>query len=76
MKTAGSQTVSHIWQLVHLRHYFGQDLASKTICQANPEANLPKQNSHTAGDRHALTTTPQAARYVRKPLAAWPPDRS
>jgi hypothetical protein len=68
MKTAGSQTVSHIWQLAHLRHYFGQDLASKTICQANPEANLTKQNSHTADDRHALTKTASVGAVCSKPV--------
>jgi hypothetical protein len=60
VKTTGSNTVSHIWQLAHLKHYFGQDLASKTICQANPGANVDTQNSRTAGDRHALTKTPSA----------------
>jgi len=68
MKTAGSQTVSHIWQLAHLKHYFGQDLASKTFCQANPEAKLDTQNSHTADDCHALTKTPSAGEVRSEPL--------
>lgn len=68
MKTTGSNTVSHIWQLAHLKHYFGQDLDSKTICQANPEANLDTQNSHTAGDHHALTKNPSAAKVCSEPL--------
>ena len=68
MKTAGSQTVSHIWQLAHLKHYFGQDLASKTICQANPEAELDTQNSHMARDRHALTKAPSAGETHSDPL--------
>ena len=68
MKTAGSQRVSHIWQLAHLKHYFGQDLASKTICQANLDANLDTQSSHMAGDRYALTKTPSAGEVCSEPL--------
>lgn len=68
MKTAGSQTVSHIWQFAHLKHYFGQDLASKTICQGNPKATLDRQNSHTAGDHHALTKNPSADKVGSEPV--------
>jgi hypothetical protein len=31
MKTGDSEAISHIWQLAHLKHYFGRDLAIKSI---------------------------------------------
>ena len=37
MKTRDPETISFIWQLAHLKHYFGYDRAMSSMRHHNPE---------------------------------------
>jgi hypothetical protein len=53
MKTSDSKTISHIWQLAHLRHYFGHDLATNSIDPENAQLIIDRKGSSTANECEA-----------------------
>ena len=58
MKTGDSETVSHLWQFAHLKHYFGHDRAAKSFYLGNVQSIADRRNGLTTSDRDPSTKHP------------------
>jgi hypothetical protein len=67
MKTGDSKAISHIWQLAHLKHYFGLDLATKSLDLSHAPSIVDQQNFPTE-DGGAFPKRPSVAEVCSKPL--------
>ncbi|HEY1527923.1 MAG TPA: hypothetical protein VGH51_16955 [Candidatus Angelobacter sp.] len=63
MKTSDAKTVSHIWQLAHLKHYFGHEVAIKRLGHDNDIQDAPKEDAPDC-----LPKRPSAADAHEEPL--------
>jgi len=68
MKSSKSEAISHIWQLAHLKHYFGLDLATKSVDLSYPSLIAEKQDSHTEGGDAFSMKRASVAEVCSKPL--------
>jgi hypothetical protein len=68
MKAGDSKAISHIWQLAHLKHYFGLDLATKSVDLSHAPSSVDQQNFPTEDGGAFSTKRPSVAEICSKPL--------
>jgi hypothetical protein len=80
MKTRDPETISFIWQLAHLKHYFGYDRAMSSMRHHNLELIVnnhnDNQNDRSESDRASLSEVRPDRNVSPKVLESYFRDRS
>jgi len=68
MKTGNAEAISHTWQFAHLKHYFGNDRATKSTHSGNVQSIADRQSSLTSSDQASITKRRSASEASSEPL--------
>jgi hypothetical protein len=68
MKAGNSEAISHTWQFAHLKHYFGNDSAAKSVHPGKVQSIADRQNGLTAGDPGPINKRPAVGQVCSEPF--------